>query len=200
MNLLDLLGADTVSVARALLGCRLVHETPEGITIGRIVETEAYTQDDPASHSYQRRTARNEAMYGPPGTAYVYRIHQQLCLNVVTQPEGIGEAVLLRALEPETGWDLMRHRRNAVADQLLCSGPGRLCQAMGITLDSNFLPLWEGALRVEAGEFVQDEHVVQTQRIGISRATHQPWRFFDARSAHVSRRGLVPRISGSRKG
>src|SRR5919112_6527086 len=127
----------TIDVARALLGQVLVSETPQGRTTGRIVETEAYLgADDPASHAARQRTGRVESMWGEPGIAYVYRsygIHAML--NVVTEPLGETGAVLIRALEPVTGVDLMRARRGLDDERLLCSGPGKLCQALGIGLD-----------------------------------------------------------------
>jgi DNA-3-methyladenine glycosylase len=137
---------------------------------------------------YRRRTPRNEVMYGPPGRAYVYHIHQQVCLNVVTGPEGLAEAILIRALEPEEGLDLMRARRGVEDFRLLCAGPGRLCRAMGVTLTDNGAPLWTGKLRLEPGSPVPDADVVTTTRVGISRGVDRPWRFYDATARSVSKR------------
>jgi DNA-3-methyladenine glycosylase len=179
---------ETLRAARMLLGWRLVHNTPDGLTAGIIVETEAYTADDPACHAYRGPTQRNGAMFGPPGHAYIYRIHQQICLNVVTRPEGIPEAVLIRALDPVDGLDLMRLRRGDVGDALLCAGPGRLCRAMGVTMDLNGHAMWGGPLRLEPGSRVPDADVMTTTRVGISRAAEQPWRYYQISARSVSKR------------
>jgi DNA-3-methyladenine glycosylase len=183
----------TLEVARALLGCVLVSARAEGRTSGRIVETEGYLGPaDPASHAARLTRGRVTAMWGPPGFAYLYRsygIHAML--NVVTEPEGSTGAVLIRALEPLTGIDLMRRRRGVDTVRLLCAGPGRLCQAMGITLGHHGLDLVAGrVLWLEPGP--APESVVVGPRIGVSRGADQPWRFFEAGSGYVSahRRGL----------
>lgn len=188
MNPFALLERDALTAARGLLGWRVVHETPQGTTVGRIVETEAYAADDPASHAYTGITPRNRAMFGPPGRAYTYRIHQQVCFNVVVLPAGMPEAVLIRALEPEEGWDLMRARRGVEAARLLCAGPGRLCRAMGITMEHNEQRLWAGPLRLVPGDPVPDGDVVATARIGIRKAADRPWRFYQRSAASVSKR------------
>jgi DNA-3-methyladenine glycosylase len=182
------------------LGWVISHETTDGLAAGRIVETEAYTQDDPASHSYGRRTPRNEVMYGAAGHAYVYRIHQATCFNVVTGIAGVGEAVLVRALEPVEGLPLMRTRRGIQDDRLLCAGPGRLCRALGITVDHNGVPLSGGCIRLMAGDPVDDAGVIVTPRIGIRLAAEWPRRFYVAGSRCVSRpakRGLGEEGGGS---
>jgi DNA-3-methyladenine glycosylase len=182
------LGGDCRAAARALLGWTLVHDTPEGTTAGRIVETEAYTVGDPASHAFRGETPRNRAMFGPPGHAYVYRIHQQVCLNVVTGPEGVPEAVLIRALDPLDGLGLMRRRRGDVPDRLLCAGPGRLCRAMAVTLAQNGATLVSGPLRLEPGPPVPDADVKIATRIGLSRAADEPWRYYQISASSVSKR------------
>ena len=179
-------------VARALLGCVLTRVGPAGgpAVAGRIVETEAYTGlDDPASHAAERigRTARNDPLFGPPGTAYVhlnYGIHW--CLNAVTGDEGVPSGVLIRALEPLDGIETMRERRGGRED--LTNGPGRLTQALAIGPDLQRHPLDRDPLRIESGEPVPEAHVRRSSRIGISRATDLPYRFTDARSAWLSRR------------
>ena len=171
---------DTIEVARELLGALLVHWTPEGIISGRIVETEAYLRNDPACHASRGMTQRNKVMFGPPGHAYVYFTYgMHYCMNAVTQPEGIGEAVLIRALEPLEGIELMRRNRRTDDLRVLCSGPARLTEALGIGRGHNGLDLITSCLTVAAGERVGD--IVQTTRIGIKEAADDPWRFYSRR-------------------
>ena len=184
----------TLAVARALLGCVLVAEGAEGRASGRIVETEGYLgPDDPASHAARLRTGRVEAMWGAPGIAYVYRSYGlHAMLNVVTEPAGMTGAVLIRALEPVDGIELMRRRRGVEAVRLLCAGPGRLCQALGIGLADHGLDLvTSGRLWIERG--VAPATVSAGGRIGVSRGGEEPWRFFETGSRFVSahRRGEV---------
>ncbi len=168
-------------VARALIGVQLL---VTGIG-GRVVETEAYDRGDPASHSFNGPTVRNAAMFGPPGTAYVYRSYGlHWCLNVVCGGEP-GSAVLIRALEPEHGLDLMRERRGSVADRDLCRGPGRLCQALAITGALNGRPLDMAPFTLT--NRVAPAAVVTGRRIGITRAADTPWRFGLAGSRLLSR-------------
>jgi len=176
----------TVELARALIGCILVHETRAGRVAGRIVETEAYLGgDDPASHSFRGRTPRTAAMFGPPGCAYVYLVYgMHWCFNVVSAPEGVGEAVLVRALEPLEGLEHMRRRRGVPNDRELCRGPGRLTQALGITRAHDGAQLWRGELRIEEGE--TPGRIVTGPRVGIRLAAQRPLRFSVADSRWVS--------------
>ncbi|HEY1074392.1 MAG TPA: DNA-3-methyladenine glycosylase [Patescibacteria group bacterium] len=134
----DFYALPTELVAQELLGKLLVHESPEGITVGRIIETEAYVSNDPANHAYRGQTQRNAPMFGPAGRSYIYLIYgMHYCFNIVTAPQGVGEAVLIRALEPLEGIPLMQLRRNKVNLSELTSGPAKLVQAMGVTLSQN---------------------------------------------------------------
>jgi DNA-3-methyladenine glycosylase len=171
-----------VEVARALLGCVVRH----GETAGAIVETEAYHQSEPACHAFAGLTPRTSTLFGPPGRAYVYRSYGiHACLNAVCEPEGVGAAVLIRALEPLEGLDLMRERRRLERPEDLCSGPGKLTQALGIGLELNGSDLVAGPIAIERG-WRSVEHVVGT-RIGITKAAELPWRFCAAGSRSVSR-------------
>jgi DNA-3-methyladenine glycosylase len=186
----------TIAVARALLGQLLVHDTPEGRVCGRIVETEAYLERDPACHAVRRengrwvtkQTARNRQMFGPPGHAYVYFIYgNHHCLNVVTREEGVAEAVLIRAVEPVAGIELMRRRRGIGDDRNLARGPGKLTQAFGIGIMHNGADLTRGPLRIEPGGAVTDDHIAARPRVGVKAGCDQPWRFVMRASPWVSR-------------
>lgn len=170
-------GLDVCTLARALLGATLLVRGVGGI----VIETEAYAADDPASHSFRGPTPRNSAMFGPAGHAYVYISYgMHLCLNVVGRP---GEAVLIRALRPEYGIDLMQSRR---ATGPLCAGPGRLCQALGVRLGDNGKPFDGGDLVLRPA--VQPGAAICCgPRIGISRAVDRPWRFGLAGEKGLSR-------------
>ena len=153
---------------------------------GRIVEVEAYDQQDPASHAYRGRTPRNAVMFGPPGHAYVYRSYGiHWCLNLVCGGEGVPEAVLIRALEPTRGVDLQKRRRRVENVRQLCSGPGKLCQALGITREHDGLALDVPPFRLEARDDVPE--IVTGPRIGITRATELRWRYMSAGSPYLSR-------------
>jgi DNA-3-methyladenine glycosylase len=169
-------------VAPALVGCTLL---VDGVG-GRIVEVEAYDGEDPASHGYGGMTQRNRSMFGPPGHAYVYRSYGiHWCLNLVCEEEGAAAAVLVRALEPTRGIDLMRRRRGLGESRLLCAGPGRLCQALAVTRDHDGLPLDRAPFALEPPEEGVD--VLAGARIGITRAVDLPWRYGLAGSPFVSR-------------
>jgi DNA-3-methyladenine glycosylase len=178
----------TTDVAQGLLCRVMVHETAEGPLAGLIVETEAYGPDDPANHAFRGMTRRNAAMFGPPGRLYVYRIYGMYwCCNAVTGPEGAGEAVLIRALEPLSGLDGMRRNRGIEDVRLLCKGPGRLCQALGITGEHNGTDLAAGPVYI-AGDGLGDPEVVETGRVGITKGADLPWRYYVAGSPYVSKR------------
>lgn len=174
---------------------RSVHEVaPDliGVTLlvdgvgGRIVEVEAYDRGDPASHGHRGRTARNAAMFGPPGHAYVYRSYGiHWCLNLVCREEGIPEAVLIRALKPTSGLDLQRSRRGVEQVRALCSGPGKLCQALGITGEHDGLALDVPPFDLEERGDVPE--IVTGPRIGITRARDLNWRYGEADSPFLSR-------------
>jgi DNA-3-methyladenine glycosylase len=180
-----------VPLARALLGCLLVHDTPGGRTVGRIVETEAYDQCEPASHSFRGPTPRARVMFGPPGHLYVYFSYGvHWCANVVAGREGHGAAVLLRALEPVDGLELMAHRRGLEPGgdpRRLASGPGRLTQAMGLGREQNTLDLCAGPVFVARRPSRPRPVVRVGPRIGISKAVELPWRFVLDGSRYVSR-------------
>jgi DNA-3-methyladenine glycosylase len=181
---------DTRLVARDLLGAILECETPEGTAAGRIVETEAYLgPHDPAAHSAAGLTERTKHLHGPPGMAYVYFIYGMYwCVNAVTEPEGHGSAVLIRALEPVRGIDLMRRRRpRARRDEELTNGPGKLCLALGIEGRHNGLMLDRPPLRILSAPPVPDEAVETSKRIGITVATEWELRWFVAQNAYVSK-------------
>ena len=172
-------------VARDLVGCVVRH----GETAGRIVETESYHQEEPASHSYVGVTARSRTLFGPPGNAYVYLSYgMHSLLNAVAEPDGVGAAVLIRALEPVDGIQVMRERRGLDALEALCSGPGKLTQALGIGLSLNETSLLDGPIQILARRAgTRAPRIVTGERIGITKAVNLPWRFCDADSRHVSR-------------
>jgi DNA-3-methyladenine glycosylase len=178
----DFFARSVHDVAPDLVGCTLL---VDGVG-GTIVELEAYDHEDPASHGFRGQTERNRSMFGPPGLAYVYRSYGiHWCLNLVCEDEGVAAAVLIRALEPTHGLDRMRARRRAEDVRLLCSGPGKLCQALGVTGGHDGLPvdrppfeLYDAVGRVE---------LVTGPRVGISAAADLPWRYGLAGSRFLSR-------------
>jgi DNA-3-methyladenine glycosylase len=174
--------ADAPTVARELIGAVLL---VDGVG-GRIVETEAYDREDPASHSHSGPTERNRAMFGPPGRAYIYRSYGiHWCLNFVCREDGHGAGVLIRALEPLKGIDVMCTRRGLHDLRLLCSGPGRVGQALAIQHDLNGHRLDQKPFEVLAAD--QEHEIVVGPRIGISKAADVPWRFGLAGSRYLSR-------------
>jgi DNA-3-methyladenine glycosylase len=161
-----------LNVAPELIGATLL---VDGVG-GRIVEVEAYHHTDPAAHSYRGQTDRNAVMFGPPGVAYVYRSYGiHWCLNFVCETEGSASAVLIRALEPTEGLGAMRRRRGVVDERLLCSGPGKLCEALGVTSRHNGLPLDKAPFELRAR--ADDAEIVRGVRIGITKAVEKPWRY-----------------------
>ncbi len=170
------------AVAEELIGATLL---VDGVG-GKIVELEAYHHEDPAAHGYRGPTARNASMFGPPGHAYVYRSYGiHWCVNFVCEGEGIADAVLIRALEPTRGLAKMRLRRGLDEERLLCAGPGRLCQALGISREHDGLPLDRPPFRLEPR--TDEPELVRGPRIGITRATELPWRYGVAGSRYLSR-------------
>lgn len=199
---------DTLTLSQLLLGCELVHESPEGTTAGIIVETEGYLTDDPACHAYRRQTPRNAAMFGPAGTLYVYQIYNHYnCINVVMGPEGVGEAVLIRALEPTEGIDLMAIRRNEAfktgferyrnntidpettdGQRNLANGPGKLTIAMGISRQrDNFSSLTTGDIYIR-GPVLHDFDMVTTTRIGLTQGADLAYRYYVKGNKFVSKK------------
>jgi len=169
-------------VAPELLGVTLL---VDGVG-GPIVEVEAYDSEDPAAHGFRGRTARNASMFGAPGHAYVYRSYGiHWCLNFVCEEEESAAAVLVRALEPAQGLDAMRERRGLDDPRLLCAGPGRLCQALGVTRDHDGLPLDRAPFQLRTG--TMHEEVATGRRVGITAAADRPWRYAVAGSRFLSR-------------
>ena len=178
-----------LEVAPDLIGCTFLFHAAGG----RIVETEAYRQDDPCCHGYKGKTARNAVLFGPPGHLYVYFTYgMHFCVNMACEPEGTGAGVLLRAVVPEQGVGEMIARRGAEEPRLLCSGPARLAQALGIGREQNGLPVWETPLAVLSRAASDDPgalapRIVATARIGVRGGDQKPWRFVDADSRFLSR-------------
>jgi DNA-3-methyladenine glycosylase len=188
----DFYAREAEVVARELIGRILVHCTELGSIAGMIVEAEAYGPDDPASHAFRGPTPRNRMMFGAPGFAYVYRSYGiHWCLNAVTGKAGSGQAVLIRSLEPVCGMELMRYNRGFPPveprnDRNLCRGPGSLCRALGITGEFDGMDLTDSPLTI-AGAPPPELKVVQTTRVGLTKAVDQPWRFISGGNRFVSR-------------
>ena len=177
----DFFARSVHEVAPELVGATLI---VDGVG-GRIVEVEAYDHEDPAAHGYAGQTARNASMFGPPGHAYVYRSYGiHWCLTFVCEGEGVASAALIRALEPTHGLEEMAKRRGTDQRRLLAAGPGRLCQALGITREHDGAPLDQPPFELQAGSEVPVE---RGPRIGISKAADRPWRYVEAGSKFVSR-------------
>lgn len=184
----------TLEVARDLIGKTLLRRTADGIVGGVIVETEAYVAAiDPSAHGFRGQTPRNRSMFGEPGHAYVYRSYGiHFCLNVVTEAEGEAAAVLIRAIRPTVGAELMRLRRGErIADRDLARGPGRLCQALALSLTDDGTDLLGDALWIgETAGVAETLPVAATPRVGISQAADWPWRFVVIGDPYVSARGV----------
>jgi DNA-3-methyladenine glycosylase len=186
----DFYARPVLDVARDLIGCTVEHGDAGGV----IVETEAYHDSEPACHAFVGMTPRTRTLFGPPGRAYVYRSYGiHALLNAVCEPEGVGAAVLIRALQPLAGIAAMAERRArdgtaSVRESELCSGPGKLTQALGVSLEHNDSSLRSGPVRISARtEEWLSPRIVTGARIGISRAVELPWRFCAADNEHVSR-------------
>jgi len=177
-----------LEVAEDLIGCVVSHAGTSGV----IVETEAYHFSEPACHAYVGVTNRTRVIFGPPGIAYLYRSYGiHACLNAVCEPDGVGAAVLIRALEPVSGVDLMRSRRDVERLENLCSGPGKLTQALDIGLELNGTDLLRGPIRIaDRPRAWRDVEVVTSRRIGITKAVELPWRFSALGSRFLSRPAL----------
>lgn len=181
------LPVETRALAKALLGCVVVRDCDEGLTAGRIVETEAYLPGDPACHAFTGRSLRNAALFGPPHRAYVYLIYgTSYCFNLSSECDGEGAGVLVRALEPIEGLDLMQRRRGTAVARDLCRGPGRLCRALAIdrSLDGIDLFAHPNLWLAHGGAFRM--RIRRSPRIGITRAAERRLRFYAAGSPYVS--------------
>ncbi len=188
-KLLNELRKGSIAGAQALLGWELVCEAADGQVSGYIVETEAYHQDDPASHTYKGKTIRNSAMFGPAGTIYVYFTYgMHHCVNIVTGDEGVGEGVLIRALQPHEGVEIMKQRRGTEESGQLTNGPAKLVQALGITPLHNNTSIGKGDLFLRPGLIVNPGDIAIGPRIGISKATEELKRFYIKNNHFVFRK------------
>jgi DNA-3-methyladenine glycosylase len=187
-NLQTLLAGRAEEVAPRLLGSHLIRELNGQTLRGKIVEVEAYDQADVASHSYRGETERTKVMFGPAGFLYVYFTYgMHYCCNIVTGPPGHGAAVLIRALEPLSGEAQMSQNRHGLHGQQLTNGPAKLCQALQIDRALNGHDLSKAPLRLELGSKIDQTAIVQTTRIGITRAVDVPWRFYVKGNIYVSK-------------
>lgn len=189
----------TLEVARDLIGKTLLRRTADGVAGGVIVETEAYVAAiDPAAHAYRGKTPRNASMFAAPGTAYVYRSYGiHYCLNVVTESEDVAAAVLLRAIRPTIGLELMRRRRGpGISDRDLARGPGRLCQALALTTADDGADLLGDDLWLIETPGAEPLAIATTPRVGITQAADWLWRFVVAGERHVSARGVRSAAAG----
>ena len=174
-----------ITTANQLLGCELVHQSPEGNAGGIIVETEAYTVDDAASHAFKGKTKRNAAMFLSGGHTYVYFTYgMHHCFNIVTGPDGEGQAVLIRALEPTVGLELMKQRRGRSDVHTLTNGPAKLVQALGITKEHSGKSLAQTGITLR--QVLKPGAIISSPRRGISKAVDQPLRFYIANNHFVS--------------
>ena len=185
----DFYSRSTIKVARELLGCYLVHHSLDGITGGMIVETEAYLQNnDPACHTSRGLTRRNQVMFGPPGYAYVYFVYGiYYCFNAVTNSMGIGDAVLIRALQPVAGIPQMQQRRGKERSRDLCSGPAKLVQALGILKEHNGADLTSGPVCIYP-RLEKPPAVVTTTRIGIKAGSELLLRYYIEGNSYISKK------------
>jgi DNA-3-methyladenine glycosylase len=185
---MELLDAPAVHVAARLLGCELERESGGQTVRVRIVETEAYDQTDAASHSYKGRTPRTDVMFGPSGYAYVYFTYgMHYCMNVVCGPAGVGAAVLIRAVEPLSGENLLQQNRAGKSGVELTNGPAKLCQALAVDKTMNGHDLRTKPLKLIPRPALPQTDIVQTTRIGITQARDVPWRFYVRDNPYVSR-------------
>lgn len=183
----DFFARDVATVARDLIGATIIRRSREGLTTGRIVETEAYlSTGDTAAHSAGGVNRKNASMFGPPGRAYVYTIHARQCVNVVTEASGIGSAVLIRAVEPIDGIELMGQRRGTDNRRDLCRGPARLCEAFAIDRKFDGWPLDFGRRLWLSPDGGKPMTVLSSVRIGVTSAEHLPLRYFAAENPFVS--------------
>jgi DNA-3-methyladenine glycosylase len=181
---------NTLTVAKALLGKYLIRKHHDRVLVGKIVETEAYHEvGDPSCHAHRGKTPRNAVMFGPPGCLYVYFTYgMHYCMNIVTEAEGVAAAVLIRALEPLEGLDIMQTSRGEkITEKNLCNGPAKLCRAFFISTIQNGHSLQSDDIYISTGENIDDSDIAIATRIGISKGTDLPWRFYIKRNTFVSK-------------